>query len=249
MQLTQIEIYDGINFADKNLIFNQLNEAYKEIPDLKCNLCGQCCLDSPRITLLEYLNIYKYIRDELKPYWQVIIEKSIQNYFLNLVKTPLKCPFLDDNNKCIIYQVRPFNCRTFGHKTKEETEANSQAFAKNILEQIKSYWQKFEIIIPDEVINAKPYYCDQVKPLKGDILGVKNITLLMNKITAVERKMFSIEIIMSNENYVPFYNHLVNTIIGVRASKKLPDIMKEYLDHGTSKIMDEFLSKAVKYEF
>ena len=246
MQLTKIEIYNGIGFADENQVFTGLSQVYDEIPALKCTMCGECCSDSPRITLLEYLNIYKYIRDNLKSYWTVIVDNCINNYFLDMVKSSLKCPFLDENRNCIIYQSRPFNCRTFGHKSQDEIEIG---FTKGIFDQVKNYWQQHGIVIPDEVMKFKPYYCETVQPLEGEKLGLKNITLIMNKLIAVERKMFSLEIIMDNDNYVPFYKHFINTVIGMRANKKRPDVMKEYLDNGQSIMLNEFLSKGRIFEF
>ncbi|ACV62148.1 protein of unknown function UPF0153 [Desulfofarcimen acetoxidans DSM 771] len=246
MHLTKIEIYNGIGFADENQVFKALEEVYNEIPSLKCGRCGQCCADNPRISLLEYINIYKYVRDSLKFHWAEIVDKCITNYFLDLVEPSLNCPFLGEDNQCMIYQIRPFNCRVFGHKSKEEFEMD---FTKGIFEQVKNYWRQHGIIIPDEVMKFKPYYCEEVQPLQGKKLGLKNITSIMNKLIAVERRMFSLEIIMDNDNYIPFYKHFTDTVIGLRANKKKPDVMKEYLENKQSDLLKEFLEKGKKFEF
>lgn len=70
----------------------------------QCNKCGQCCVPFIPITLEEYDTINKYIKDNN-------IEPNLPKVKGNDLY--LHCPFLTDENKCSIYDVRPEVCRNF----------------------------------------------------------------------------------------------------------------------------------------
>ena len=75
-------------------------------------------MESVGTNLIEFINIYNYLENkpELK---KMCLDKIIDYYFLEYIdKKP--CPFKDKDNRCMIYEVRPLNCRLFGHWKKED---------------------------------------------------------------------------------------------------------------------------------
>lgn len=79
----------------------------------ECSKCGSCCstflpLKKSEIDCLRQLIKKRHI----KPHTQPLVVNAID----------LTCPFLTDDNKCSIYDERPFICRIFKCDTKPTAE-------------------------------------------------------------------------------------------------------------------------------
>ena len=78
-----------------------------------CQRCGDCCLNIP---------IDKDLVDGMREKFQraVIKEHTSREIkgvtYLTVTTADNKCVFLDNNNKCVIYQNRPWICRDFGRR-------------------------------------------------------------------------------------------------------------------------------------
>ena len=120
--INNTEIIKSINYAEKNQLFEKLNNIYDTLPKGKCTGCGNCCMESVGINLIEFLNIYNYLqdKDELR---KKSIGRIMDYYFMEFMEKK-SCPFKDENNMCLIYEVRPLNCRLFGHWKKEDYNKN-----------------------------------------------------------------------------------------------------------------------------
>ena len=131
--INNTEIIKSINYAEKNQLFEKLNNIYDTLPKGKCTGCGNCCMESVGINLIEFLNIFNYLqdKDELR---QKSLSKIMDYYFMEFMEKK-SCPFKDENNRCEIYEVRPLNCRLFGHWRKEDYNKN----LKDIIEKNIQY--------------------------------------------------------------------------------------------------------------
>ncbi|SHF56135.1 Putative zinc-or iron-chelating domain-containing protein [Desulforamulus putei DSM 12395] len=115
-------------------------------PNWNCRKgCKECCTYSPVIvTGIEWLVIYQFLVElPVEKQYEVlirfgntygsIIEKMPKEYFtkestfrrVKREKTRfirklknVPCPFLEDDNSCLIYTVRPLGCRLFGNSIK-----------------------------------------------------------------------------------------------------------------------------------
>lgn len=158
------DVLNCIDYANKNKLFNKLNQIYKDLPNGDCKGCGNCCMESVGTNLVEFINIYNYLEDK-KELKSKCLDKVIDYYFLEYIdKKP--CPFKDEYNRCMIYEVRPLNCRLFGHWKKEDYNKNlNNVTQKNIdyKELIKS---KYGFDISDKVVNYKINYCESFIPEK-----------------------------------------------------------------------------------
>lgn len=156
------DILKSIEYAKKNQLFEKLNNIYDTLPKGKCTGCGNCCMESVGINLIEFLNIFNYLenKDELR---KKSLEKIMDYYFMEFMEKK-SCPFKDENNRCEIYEVRPLNCRLFGHWKKEDYNKN----LKDITEKNRQYKNiikgKYGFDISDEVVNYKIKYCEDFIP-------------------------------------------------------------------------------------
>jgi Fe-S-cluster containining protein len=104
----------------------------EKIVEVNCDKCktADCCFINVDITLPEALLIMKYIYTKTtlplflgEEAWKrlniqadfmdklPVGENSAQEY--NKIPEHTKCAFLDNNNKCMIYSVRPLRCRAY----------------------------------------------------------------------------------------------------------------------------------------
>jgi Fe-S-cluster containining protein len=90
---------------DIEVIKNNMETIYNQIPDFECKHCHKCCgpiiwFKAEEILMKDYMRKHK-----------------IENVKLtddDFQKNEMKCPFLK-NDRCIIYQVRPIVCRLQGN--------------------------------------------------------------------------------------------------------------------------------------
>lgn len=101
-----------------------------------CKGCAACCKQLIAITSTEFVamqvaidnlpnNTRKSIKENVGEQCKKLIENGITNSEINkyisdhealqlkYFELDMKCPLLDENNACIIYDVRPFNCWTY----------------------------------------------------------------------------------------------------------------------------------------
>lgn len=160
--INNTDILKSIDYAKKNKLFEKLNNIYETLPKGECTGCGSCCMESVGINLIEFLNIYNYLqdKDELR---KKSLDRIMDYYFMEFMEKR-SCPFKDENNRCEIYDVRPLNCRLFGHWKKEDYNKN----LKDITEKNKQYQNimkgKYGFEISDEVVNYKIKYCEDFIP-------------------------------------------------------------------------------------
>ena len=89
-------------FKKRHRLRTELHEElYAQIPSMTCpSGCSDCCC------------IVRFSRYEVA---QISTAKIIGAIFMRFRQaTTQKCPYLTENNRCSIYQVRPFVCRLFG---------------------------------------------------------------------------------------------------------------------------------------
>ncbi len=86
---------------------------HKVFEKIDCLTCANCCkTTSPIVTEKDIERIAKFLK--LKP--QAFIEKYLKkdsDGLWMMQQTP--CVFLDDDNYCLIYEVRPKACREYPH--------------------------------------------------------------------------------------------------------------------------------------
>ena len=190
--INKIDILNSIDFADKNKLFDKLNDIYKSVPSGDCTGCGKCCMESVGINLVEFLNIYKYLmnKDNLR---KQSLSRILDYYFLEYTEKRC-CPFRDENNRCLIYEVRPLNCRLFGHWKKDDYNNNLNNVTKRNIEYQEYMKKEYGFDISDEVVNFKIKYCEDFKP-QNDYLDKSTRLSFSDSIMNLDSRFFANEII------------------------------------------------------
>lgn len=91
------------------------------------------------------------------------MSKVIDYYFTEYIKKS-PCPFKDENNRCLIYPVRPLNCRIYGHWTKEDYNKNLDSVSDRNKEYSNLIKEEYGFDISEEVVNYRIKYCESFKP-------------------------------------------------------------------------------------
>ena len=128
----------------KNLdyIMQELHEA--EFKKTDCLSCANCCKTTgPLFTMADIERISKHLK--LKP--QQFIDRYLRiDEDKDYVLQSVPCTFLDNENACVIYDVRPKACREFPHTDRKKFQQITNLTllnvaicpaAYNIVEQIK----------------------------------------------------------------------------------------------------------------
>ncbi|WP_434798066.1 YkgJ family cysteine cluster protein [Terrisporobacter vanillatitrophus] len=186
--INNTDILKSIDYAKKNQLFEKLNNIYDTLPKGECTGCGNCCMESVGINLIEFLNIFNYLqdKDELR---KKSLDRIMDYYFMEFMEKK-SCPFKDENNRCEIYEVRPLNCRLFGHWKKEDYNKN----LKDITEKNKQYKSimkgKYGFDISDEVVNYKIKYCEEFIPENRYLSKSERLNFADN-IMVLDSRLFS----------------------------------------------------------
>lgn len=103
------------------------NNEFKKTDCLKCANC--CKTTGPLFTLADIERISKHFRQ--KP--QQFIEQYLRiDEDKDYVLKSVPCTFLDAENYCMIYEVRPKACREFPHTDRKKFQQISNLTLKNV---------------------------------------------------------------------------------------------------------------------
>ncbi|KXZ39155.1 Putative zinc-or iron-chelating domain-containing protein [Alkalithermobacter thermoalcaliphilus JW-YL-7 = DSM 7308] len=182
------DIKNAISYIRKNSLIDQLNKIYSQVPKGDCIGCANCCMESVGASYIEFLNIYIYLQNN-ENIKRKVINNILDYYFLEYIKKN-PCPFKDENNKCLIYDVRPLNCRIYGHWKKEDYEKNYDKIKKENISLGTYLSENYGINVNDTVLNYKIEYCDKFKPYKEYMTKQERLNF-SDKIVILDSKLYS----------------------------------------------------------
>ena len=211
-------ILKGIKYCEEKHIFKELNKVYDDVPKGNCKGCGNCCMESVGINLVEFLNIYNYLQKNNK------LKSNIMNnifdyYFLEYVKK-LPCPFKDENNRCSIYEVRPLNCRIYGHWIKEDYNKNLDKIKDENREFAKYMEKQYGLTINNNIINYKIPYCEDFKPDKGYMSKHHRLSFY-DRIVTLDSNLYSKGIININFRDRGIVEYFVESVFNEKLSSNI----------------------------
>ena len=190
--IKKVDIYKCIDFAHENELFDKLNKIYTTLPSGDCTGCGECCNESVGINLVEFINIYNYLKDK-EILRRESLDRILDYYFLEYTEKRC-CPFRDENNRCLIYEVRPLNCRLFGHWKKDDYNKNLDNVTQRNIDYQKFMKSKYGFNISEEVVNFKIKYCEDFRPEK-DYLDKATRLSFSDEIMTLDSRFFANEVI------------------------------------------------------
>lgn len=104
-------------------------EAYDKID---CGQCAHCCKTmTPTYTKEDVKRISGYAGMTRESYWKKYLMKDETGDIVHR-KTP--CHFLDKNNRCSIYEIRPRDCRLYPHTQRKDFVFQRDIHIQNINE-------------------------------------------------------------------------------------------------------------------
>ncbi|AQS58255.1 YkgJ family cysteine cluster protein [Desulforamulus ferrireducens] len=243
--LQQVELYSALGKAEQNELFAKLKTAYAMLPQTTCTGCATCCKwGSPPAFFVEYLNMYKYVRDNMKDKWQELLRRSTEYYYLELVDTQQTCPFLGQDNKCSIYEVRPFSCRAYGLLSKEDFAIGD----RGLKQLAKKFKEEYDITIPEEIVNYDLPWCGKVVSPRG-YESKSTLAGLAAQIGALDYTFFPQELVDQEGTLLPYPVHLCNTVLGSGVRARKIKVMKQFCDNGNKEMLNGFIEKAIAFQF
>jgi Fe-S-cluster containining protein len=131
-------------FHNYELLVDKAELAFKNMKDrhgecIKCELhCSDCCYAVFGLFLVEALYIREHFEQINEEQKAQVLERakkadldleSLQNKLrtfeddpqmqaYTLARERIRCPMLDDNDECVLYQRRPITCRVYGIPTR-----------------------------------------------------------------------------------------------------------------------------------
>ncbi len=108
-------------------IFGQLNdEAFKHI---SCLDCGNCCKGlGPEIYLTDVRRMARHLKMKAADFIDTYLEMDIENVY---IFKSLPCPFLAEDNYCMVYPARPKACREYPHTDQKNIRSILTICVKN----------------------------------------------------------------------------------------------------------------------
>jgi len=98
--------------VDKKTILKQLPDAHEEaFSKINCLDCSACCKNySPRFKMPDIKRISKYLRVKETEFMKTYLTLDVEGDYVLQTKP---CSFLNEDNTCNIYDVRPSDCQRF----------------------------------------------------------------------------------------------------------------------------------------
>lgn len=113
---------------DLDYLMQELHEA--EFTRTDCLECANCCKTTgPLFTDADIRRIAKHLRQKPQEFIANYLRVDEDNDYV-LQQVP--CGFLDADNQCLIYDVRPKACREFPHTDRKKFQQISNLTLKNV---------------------------------------------------------------------------------------------------------------------
>jgi hypothetical protein len=99
------------------------------VQEIDCLDCGNCCKTTvTTFTESDINRIAKFVNIPKKEFIKIYLIDDMGEY--TTVTTP--CPFLEEDNKCAIYEVRPEACSSYPHTHRKGFIARRNAHVANV---------------------------------------------------------------------------------------------------------------------
>jgi Fe-S-cluster containining protein len=151
MAATTDKIAELVHQAAAEKVQRRLQKVYNQIPETSCQRCADCCFAAAQVYEVEFLNILNYLQRLPELTKRKVLKNIFAYELLNLVTLDYKCPFLENKN-CLIYEVRPAQCRLFGlYPDEEYKKLKEESLQAN--ERVAIYYARYHrLLLPKEVM-------------------------------------------------------------------------------------------------
>ncbi len=140
--------------------YSGLTEAYKVLPDTRCERRTRCCSLLPEMTLLEALSAIRNLA-AMPPARRLALTRGLVRYFLMNSAEISPCPFLRGAD-CLIYENRFFGCRAYGLWSTDHYERQAGR-SRQAKEYTRLQWEHLGVELPRQVLEFQVPYCPHVE--------------------------------------------------------------------------------------
>ncbi len=226
-----------IYLKNKNLYNEKLEKIYNHVPSGSCSGCGNCCFESVGASYTEAFNIYLHLKDK-----NLLDEKllgKMLEYYFDIYTQRHRCPFLNEKKLCIVYSVRPLNCRIYGHWTKKQYNENYKRLQKENRKTAEIFKENADILIDENYTDFKIPYCEN---FLGDILSKDERNNLYDSLIKADS-----DFIMSSGLDIEFKDkgvieHILSIIF---REKKLEQIHMDYLKNNDKVLLNKKIDRLI----
>ena len=114
----------------KNLDYLMVDLHTAEFKKTNCLQCANCCKTTgPLFTTADIERVSKHLKQKPPQFIENFLQIDDENDF---VLQSLPCTFLDPDNTCSIYDIRPKACREFPHTDRKKFYQISEITLKNL---------------------------------------------------------------------------------------------------------------------
>ena len=124
-------LLDSIAKANYYVINQYANDLHEEtFKRIDCLECANCCKGlGPRIEQEDIVKISNFLKISASTFVGDYLEMDEDGDF---IFKNMPCPFLQENNKCSIYEARPTACREYPHTDNNSFFDNLEIAKKNL---------------------------------------------------------------------------------------------------------------------
>lgn len=214
-----------------------LQGIYSSVSTGVCAECTACCSESVNTFYTEYLHILQLlVQERLLPEY---VQKILTYYFTELV-IPQKCPLLQENGYCVVYEARPLPCRIFGHLSQEEYEVNYKETLEANKEAVSYLAEKYDIIVPESVYLHKVPHCKRFVSNRGMSLDERDD--LIDELFMLDSQFLSKGLLSPDRFNLSMVQWFAYDIFGAEEAQEMRlSISKEISDTGKSESLHTLL--------
>ena len=241
---TQAEIHELLEKARKERLSSRLAYIYNQIPANDCQRCGDCCFNCAQVYPTEFLNVYDHILSLNELAQARLAERLIEYELLNLVTLEVKCPFLEGVD-CVLYERRPFQCRTFGLYATDEYQNMVDDSREKNKQLAKDYARNNRLQLSQEVMTYDVDQCENNFDKEGGlvILGRPERERFHEQIFACGDDMLSDD--WSSSDQVCFSTQFALLLYDEKSLDDLRiKIMREFQSGGKRTTLDKVLTSS-----
>lgn len=116
----------------KKVLDKEVHPLHEEVfSEVDCLTCANCCITTgPMLLNSDIERIAKYLKKKPATFIQEYLEIDEDNDY---IFHSMPCPFLAEDNHCLIYEVRPKACREYPHTNRKNQHQLLHLTLKNTL--------------------------------------------------------------------------------------------------------------------
>lgn len=210
----------ALNSAGLN---RRLDRVYSRIPQTVCRRRAKCCRDSPPVFFIEYANMYRCIREVLRPRYQDLAHRCLEYFFFSPADPTLCCPFLDER-QCLVYNSRPRVCRAYGLYPQGEDLVEAFRHLRERVAARREFLAQAYGAYGIETAPREPLpFCPYVRSAHGGTVSFSRETRAATKeqLLQLEARATGGGACAERQTFLPFTTHFAYSLFGPTEARSL----------------------------